>query len=99
MVALDNGMVGLTFYLAFLLKALLAVVQQVKRLKDHVDERALGISLAATLVGILLMIVSVSPISFVPTVLWMVVGLCSAFSVMQIQPKAPSAARAALSKK
>jgi hypothetical protein len=99
LVALDNGIVGLTFYLAFLLKALLAVVQQVKRLEDHADERALGMSLAATLVGILLMIVSVSPISFVPTVLWMVVALCSAFSVMQIQPKAPLATRVALSKK
>jgi O-antigen ligase len=90
LVALDNGLIGLTIFVSFFLSALIYAIKQIKTFKVHEDERALGISLASTLVGILLMISSVSPVSFVPTVFWMVAALCNAFAVMHIQPKAPA---------
>jgi O-antigen ligase len=87
LIALDNGVIGLTVFIAFFLSALLSVVKKTKQLEHHREEHSLGLSLASTLAGILLMIVSVSPISFVPTVLWIVAALCSAFSAMQVHPR------------
>lgn len=78
-VALTSGLVGLTLFLSFFLSIGAALRNALWRYPEKDSElHLLGRSLLAVLIGILVIIFTVSSISFIATVYWCVAGLCVA---------------------
>lgn len=89
-IALDKGIVGLSLFLFFFASVLLGVHRALCELSKDDDMRRLGRSLFATLIGILVMIFTVSSISIIPVVYWSVAGLGVAYMQMVAQRKISS---------
>ncbi|MBV4491488.1 O-antigen ligase family protein [Pseudomonas oryzicola] len=82
-VALRVGLVGLGLFLAFFASVLLGIRKAMRSFPDKDDERRqLGRALLATLVGILVIIFTVSSITFIPVVYWTIAGLGVGYSQM-----------------
>ncbi|MEG0635445.1 MAG: O-antigen ligase family protein [Pseudomonas sp.] len=78
--ALRVGLVGLALFVAFFITVLLGIRKAMRAFPDQNDEqRQLGRALLATLVGILVIIFTVSSITIIPTVYWSVAGLGVAY--------------------
>ncbi|MNM69633.1 hypothetical protein D3C81_812380 [compost metagenome] len=78
--ALRVGLVGLALFVAFFITVLLGIRKAMRAFPDQNDEqRQLGRALLATLVGILVIIFTVSSITVIPTVYWSVAGLGVAY--------------------
>jgi O-antigen ligase len=75
-IALQGGLVSLALFAGFAVSVLVQIASGLRRAASRVDERhVLGRALLATLLGILFMIATVSPISFIYPILWSVAGL------------------------
>ncbi|MDH0732679.1 O-antigen ligase family protein [Pseudomonas sichuanensis] len=81
--ALRVGLVGLGLFVAFFVCVLRGVRKAMLAFPDKDDEqRQLGRALLATLVGILVIIFTVSSITVIPVVYWSVAGLSVAYMQM-----------------
>ncbi|RCL27345.1 ligase [Pseudomonas sp. AFG_SD02_1510_Pfu_092] len=81
--ALRVGLVGLGLFVAFFAVVLLGIRKAMRSIADKDDERRqLGRVLLATLAGILVIIFTVSSISFIPVVYWSIAGLGVAYTQM-----------------
>jgi len=81
--ALRFGVVGLGLFVAFFACAVLSVRKTLRTFTDKDDEMCrLGRSLAATLLGIMVTIFTVSSITFIPVVYWSITGVAVAYVQM-----------------
>jgi len=81
--ALRVGLVGLGLFVAFFVTVLHGIRKAMRSFPDKDDERRqLGRALLATLIGILVIIFTVSSITFIPVVYWTVAGLGVAYIQM-----------------
>ena len=89
-ILLSNGLVGLSMFVMFFLKAMHGVVISMLRQPDKSGElHLLGQALLASVAGILIMIFTVSGISVIPTIYWSIGGMCVAYAAMMApQPQA-----------
>jgi O-antigen ligase len=93
-VGLGGGIVGLALFLGFFLTSLLAIYRGMRRLADRTEETyVLGQTLLAALLGVLLIIATVSPVLVIPTIYWCLGGMGIAYGRMLQLGKAPSASR------
>ena len=91
-VGLVRGIVGLSLFAGFFLAVIFGVYRGMRSLADRNDEHhVLGRALMAALVGILVIIATVSPILLVPTIYWLVGGLGVAYAGMLARGRAPAA--------
>ncbi len=82
-VALEYGLVGLSLFVGFFAGVLLGIRKAMRSIRDPDDEmHRLGRALFATLIGILVMIFTVSSITIIPVVYWSVAGLGVAYAQM-----------------
>lgn len=82
-VALNHGLVGLCLFIGFFLAVLLGIRKAMRLIRDPEDEmHRLGRALFATLIGILVIIFTVSSITIIPVVYWSVAGLGVAYVQM-----------------
>lgn len=82
-VALEQGITGLILFVWFFALALIAIFKSMILIKDKgSEEHLLGQSLLATLLAILVTIFTVSSISIIPIVYWIVSGLGIGYSQM-----------------
>ncbi len=80
-ILLASGFVGLFFFLGFFATVCWGVYWATKQTRDDTDERRLlGRALLATLIGILVSILTVSSISVIPTVYWCIAGVAVAYA-------------------
>lgn len=94
-VALRGGGVSLALFCGFFLVAGYTLFRAMQRVGDHGDERRLlGRALFATLVGLLFMIGTVSPVLDIPTLYWCVGGLMVAYVRLLERSAAPVVAEA-----
>ena len=93
-ITLSSGVVGLSLFLGFFITIAAGIWRGMRRMQDVNDERyLLGRILLCTLLGILVIIFTVSSISFVPVVYWSVAGLGVAYARMLATASAPNAAQ------
>ncbi|WP_382220691.1 O-antigen ligase family protein [Hydrogenophaga atypica] len=78
-VALDHGAIGLALFAGFFVTLAWQLWQAQRRLPPDDETRFLGRALLATLVGIAVMISSLSSVGVIPFVYWLVAGLCVAY--------------------
>lgn len=82
-VALETGIVGLGLFVGFFALTLLGLYRAMRSIRDRgSEEHLLGRAILATLLAILVMIFTVSSISFIPIVYWSVAGLGVAYVQM-----------------
>jgi hypothetical protein len=75
-ITLSSGIVGLTLFVTFFMSVLVQVSRATRKsLAISKDIHLLGRTLLSTLVGILVIIYTVSSITFIPIIYWMVAGL------------------------
>lgn len=104
-VALGSGLVGLSLFVGFFVVVVAGVFKAMRQLQDKDDEQfVLGQALLATLVGILVIIFTVSSITIIPVTYWSVAGLAVGYAQMRItakiqEPIHPSVAQAGAMRK
>lgn len=82
-VALETGFVGLGLFVGFFALTLLGIYRGMRSIPDRdSEEHLLGRVLIATLLAILIIIFTVSSISFIPIMLWSVAALGVAYTQM-----------------
>jgi O-antigen ligase len=82
-IALKHGLVGLGLFVGFFCAVLLVIRKAMRTLPDRDGEvYRLGSSLFATIVGILVIIFTVSSITIIPVVYWSVAGMGVAYAQM-----------------
>jgi O-antigen ligase len=82
-IALEKGLVGLGLFVGFFALVVIDVYRTMRSLPDRdSEEYLLGRALLATLIAILIIIFTVSSISFVPIVYWSVAGAGLAYVQM-----------------
>ncbi|WP_415756811.1 O-antigen ligase family protein [Pseudomonas sp. LT1P18] len=92
-IALSFGLIGLTLFVVFFTSVLQGIRKGMRSFPNKDDEaRRLGRALLATLIGILITIVTVSSITVIPVVYWSVAGLCVAYAQMARRLKHTSTA-------
>lgn len=92
-IALEYGGVGLAFFCLFFLNILSAVYRVMKKVPE-LDEntRILGRTLLSILLAALVIVFTVSSISFIPVVYWSIAGLCVAYvRMIQLRSLSPNA--------
>ena len=92
-VGLNSGLVGLSLFVGFFAAILFAILKSLRGLTDKNSEMfLLGQSLFSTLVGILVIIATVSPISDIAIVYWSVAGLGVGYARMVARAGSPAGA-------
>ena len=82
-VALNTGLVGLGLFVGFFAMTLFGIFRAMRSIPDKdSEEHLLGRVLLATLLAIMVIILTVSSISFIPIVYWSVAGLGVAYAQM-----------------
>ena len=88
-VALGSGLVGLTLFMGFFIAVMTIVFRAMRKLADRTSELyVLGQVLFATLLGISIIIFTVSSISFIPVIYWSVAGIGIAYVRMLARAEA-----------
>jgi len=96
-VALASGIVGLSLFVGVFFNVLICILGGMRRVADKDSENyRLGQSLLATLIAILIMIVTVSSIGVIPTIYWTIAGLGVAFAQMSLRNNLVSPTRVGL---
>lgn len=91
-VALERGLVGLSVFVAFFAAVAAGIVRGMKTLTNRNDERhVLGQALLATLLGILVIIGTVSTILIIPWIYWSIAGIGVAYARMTTPAKTAEA--------
>jgi hypothetical protein len=82
-VVLEKGFVGLGLFVGFFVLTLMGIYRAMRSIKDrNSEEHLLGQALLATLLSIMVIILTVSSISIIPIVYWSVAGLGVAYAQM-----------------
>lgn len=82
-ITLKSGFVGLGLFVGFFSLVVIGVYRAIRSLPDEdSEEHLLGRALLATLLAILVIIFTVSSITFIPIVYWSVAGLAAAYTQM-----------------
>jgi O-antigen ligase len=82
-ITLENGLVGLALFIGFFALTLLGIYRAMRLIPDKdSEEYLLGRALLATQLAILVIIYTVSSISFIPIMYWSVAGLGVAYAQM-----------------
>ncbi len=90
-VGLSSGLVGLALYSGFFIAIAVGIIKGMRKLEDKYDERyLLGRTLLSVLLGIMIIIFTVSSISVIPVIYWSVAGLGVAYARMLALGKAPA---------
>lgn len=79
-VALSQGLIGLGLFVAVFAAAAISVIRVWRSSNASPEVRLLGRCLVAALVAMLVMIATVSPILSVPTIYWVLAGLCLGYA-------------------
>ncbi|MGE3532908.1 MAG: O-antigen ligase family protein [Steroidobacteraceae bacterium] len=80
-IALNSGLIGLSLFAGFLLSVVLGIHKSMTNITDKDNElHLLGRALLATIVGIMVIIFTVSSISIIPIVYWSIAGLGVSYS-------------------
>lgn len=91
-VGLASGLVGLSLFSGFFIAVVFLTYRAMRSLTDKNDELyALGRALIATLLGIMVIIFTVSSITVIPIVYWSVAGLGVAYAGMLARARSPGA--------
>jgi len=88
-VGLNTGLVGLSLYLLFFFTVLRHAFKAMRHAPRGSELRVQGQALLAVLVGILLIIATVSPIYQVPILLWSVAAMCLAYGSLGLPARKP----------
>jgi O-antigen ligase len=89
-VGLSSGLTGLSLFVGFFISIGVGIFKGMRKLADKNSELyVLGQALFSTLVGILIIIFTVSPILSVPVIYWSMGGLGAAYARLLVQVKAP----------
>ena len=92
-VGLVSGLVGLSLFVGFFVAVLFGIRKSMRALAEKDSEMfVLGQSLFATLIGILFMIATVSPISDIALIYWSVAGLGVGYARLVARARSPAAA-------
>jgi hypothetical protein len=95
-VGLASGLVGVSIFSGFFIAVAVGTLKSMSKLINRNDELfLLGRALLATLLGILVMIFTISNVMLVPMIYWSVAGLCVGYARMLALAKAPETARPA----
>jgi len=86
-VALNTGLVGLALFSSFFVLILLRMLIAMRKMNIESEEHLLGQALIAALIGILVIIATVSPISHVPIFYWSVAAMGMAYFGLSMQQK------------
>ena len=78
-VALNTGLIGLALFCGVFSMTLIGIFRLMRRLPNDSELHVLGRSLLAVLIGILLIITTVSPIAQIPLLYWMVAAMGVAY--------------------
>ena len=90
-IGLGSGFVGLSLFSGFFIAVAAGIFKGMRKLADRNDELyLLGQALFSTLLGILVIIFTVSSITLIPVVYWSVAGLGVAYARMLALAKAPA---------
>jgi hypothetical protein len=91
-IALAQGLVGLSLFVGTFAAILLNIVRSMRKIRDKEDELyILGQSLFSVLIGVLVIIGTVSSISVIPVVYWSIAGLGVAYArILESHVKANS---------
>lgn len=82
-IGLANGLMGLFSFMGVFVLSGISVLWTMLRLPDpECEERTIGQALLAALVGVAVTIGTVSSITFIPLMYWIVTGLCVGYSSM-----------------
>jgi hypothetical protein len=79
-VALNSGLVGLSLYVSFFFSAAWGALRAMKQVPRDSERHVLGQALFASLLGILIIIFTVSSITVIPVIYWSFAGLCVAYA-------------------
>lgn len=75
-VALSSGLVGLSLFCGFFVAVAVAIIKGMKNLPDRDDDlHLLGRALLSTILGIMVIIFTVSSITVIPVIYWSVAGI------------------------
>lgn len=89
-IALSSGLVGLSLFAGFFIAVAIGIFTAMRTLADRSDELyLLGQGLFSVLLGILVIIATVSSITFIPVIYWSVAGLGVAYARMLALAKLP----------
>ena len=91
-IALSYGLVGLGLFVAVFLAAVFGVARGIWLHASGSEMQDLGRALLAAMVGVLITIATVSSILIVPTVYWVLAGLCSGYGVLAARARAAEGA-------
>lgn len=90
-VGLSRGLVGLALFAGIFFAVILGVYKGMRSVADREDEhRILGQALIAALIGIMIIIATVSPILIVPTIYWLAAGLGVGYAAMLARARVPA---------
>ena len=90
-VGLGSGLVGLSLFAGFFIAVAVGIFKRMRSLADRNDELyLLGRALFCTLLGIVIILNTVSPITIIPVVYWSVAGVGVAYARMLAPAKAPA---------
>jgi len=79
-IALQYGLVGLSLFIFFFASILVGIRKSMKSIESKdADIYHLGRSLISTIIGILVIIFTVSSITVIPVVYWSIAGICVAY--------------------
>jgi O-antigen ligase len=94
-IALGSGLIGLGLFAGFFLSIALEIFRAMRRVPDKLDERyVLGQALLTVILGILIIIGTVSSVTIIPIVYWSMAGVGVAYaSMMAREPSAQTEKR------
>jgi len=82
-IALEKGLIGLVLFLSFFALTLIGTYRTLRTIADqNSDEHLLGRVLIGILIAIMVIIATVSSISFIPIVYWSIAGMAVAYTQM-----------------
>jgi O-antigen ligase len=84
-IALSYGLVGFTMFSAVFLCAAWGTVKGMRATEPGTELHDLGRALLAALVGALVTIATVSSILVVPTIYWLIAGLCVGYGSLAVR--------------
>jgi O-antigen ligase len=91
-IGLASGLVGLGLFAGFFVTAAAGIARGVRRGRGKDDEMSrLGRGLLATVIGIMLIIFTVSSISVIPVIYWMISGVAVAYGLLAARAAAAAA--------
>jgi O-antigen ligase len=86
-IALSGGLMGLGLFLGYLLTCMIGVFHSLRVNKLTENYVMLGKTLFATMIGVVIIIYTVSSILAIPILYWLLGGVCVAYSANAVDNK------------